>query len=174
MRELLTRERIEQLMIYMAGVISGEGRIYFTGGVTALLHGWRESTIDVDLIAHPEPAGFFAALPKIKDGFNINLELVAPHDFLPPLPGWESRSLYIARHGKLDFYHYDLYSQALSKIQRDHDRDRKDVAGMLRDRLIKADRLLELFQAIQPGLIRYPKVEPTLFAERVFRVAAGV
>jgi hypothetical protein len=31
------------------------GRIYLTGGATALLYGWRSTTIDVDLKANPEP-----------------------------------------------------------------------------------------------------------------------
>ena len=38
---------------------------------------------------------------------------------LPSLPGWRERSLFIDRHGRLDFYHYDPYSQALAKLERD-------------------------------------------------------
>lgn len=31
--------------------VTSEGRVYFTGGVSAVLLGWRETTIDVDLKA---------------------------------------------------------------------------------------------------------------------------
>jgi hypothetical protein len=58
-----------------------------------------------------------------------NIELAAPDDFIPPLPGWEEWSIFIARRGKIDFYHYDLYAQALAKIERGHARDLADGAG---------------------------------------------
>jgi hypothetical protein len=32
----------------------GDTRIYFTGGATAVLYGWRASTIDVDLKIVPD------------------------------------------------------------------------------------------------------------------------
>src|SRR3954465_15681033 len=103
MREPLTKERIEKLMAALGAAIPGEGSIYFTGGVSALLFGWRESTIDADLSADPEPSVFFEALPKIKNQLNANLELASPRDFLPELPGWRGRSRFIGRHGRLDF-----------------------------------------------------------------------
>ncbi|MCL6754979.1 hypothetical protein KBT16_29990 [Nostoc sp. CCCryo 231-06] len=42
----------------------GSGCIYFTGGASALLIGWRSSTIDVDIRLDPEPLGIFQAIPK--------------------------------------------------------------------------------------------------------------
>jgi len=47
---------IAKIRAYMAGLgrtVKGSGRIYLTGGATALLHGWRSSTIDVDFKADP-------------------------------------------------------------------------------------------------------------------------
>jgi hypothetical protein len=32
----------------------------------------------------------------------------APSHFIPELPGWETRSLFIAREGLVSFYHYDF------------------------------------------------------------------
>ena len=55
MRQPLNKGRIEKLMAALGAAIPGAGRIYFTGGVTALLFGWRESTIDADLWADEEP-----------------------------------------------------------------------------------------------------------------------
>ncbi|WP_373536823.1 hypothetical protein [Microcoleus sp.] len=42
---------------------SGSGCIYFTGGASALLIGWRNSTVDIDIRLDPEPSGIL----KIKD-----------------------------------------------------------------------------------------------------------
>jgi hypothetical protein len=40
----------------------GSGSIYFTGGASALLIGWRSSTVDIDIRLDPEPPGIFQAL----------------------------------------------------------------------------------------------------------------
>jgi hypothetical protein len=138
----------------------GPGRIYFTGGGTAVLFGWRATTIDLDLKAEPEPRGFFEAIAELKETVDLNLELASPDDFIPALPDWRERSILIARRHEVDFYHYDLYAQALAKIERGHQRDLADVRAMLGRGLIKRERLLELFGAIEPELIRYPAIEP--------------
>jgi hypothetical protein len=98
-----------KLMAFMAELgnrVRGPGRIYFAGGATAILHGWRSATIDVDLKPDPEPPGLFEALTVLKDELDINVEL-APDQFIPALPGWRERSLSIARHGQIEFFHYD-------------------------------------------------------------------
>jgi hypothetical protein len=173
MRSETNRERVTQFMESLGKAVTAPGRIYFTGGVSAVLMGWRNMTVDVDLKADPEPAGFFEALPQLKDKLDINLELACPSDFIPELPGWRERSAFIARHGKLDFYHYDFYSQALSKIERFHARDRQDIASMLADGMVEKTRLWELFQTIRPALIRYPAIDPAEFESRVRDITAS-
>jgi len=173
MRSETNRERVVQFMESLGKAVNAPGRIYFTGGVSAVLMGWRNMTVDVDLKADPEPVGFFEALPKLKERLDINLELACPSDFIPELPGWRERSPFIAHHGKLDFYHYDFYSQALSKIERYHARDRQDIAAMLRGGLIEKVRLSELFQMILPALIRYPAIDPAEFESRVRDISAS-
>lgn len=158
MRANTTKDRIDQLMRRMGAAVKSEGRVYFTGGVTAVLMGWRETTIDVDLKAEPEPQGFFECLPRLKEDLDINIELAAPDQFVPALPGWQSRSRFIAQHGQLGFYHYDFYAQALSKLERDHPRDRHDVDCMKRDGLVNGERLRELFESVEDQLIRYPAI----------------
>ncbi len=132
-----------------------------------MLMGWREMTVDIDLAADPEPQGFFEALPAIKDRLDINVKLACPSDFVPALPGWRERSLFIERHGAVDFLHYDFYSQALAKIERWHARDRIDVNRMIDDRLVDRERLWDLFEAILPALIRYPAIDPQAFESKV-------
>lgn len=167
MRPPLDILRLNEFMAAMGEKTKGPGRIYLTGGATALLHGWRPMTVDVDIKADPEPAGFFEAIASLKDELSVNIELASPSDFIPELPNWRERSLFIARHCLLDFYHYDPYGQALSKLERGHSRDQADVEAMLRDGLIKKILLLKFFTQIEPMLIRYPSLDPKTFREVV-------
>ncbi len=167
MRAETSVNKINQFMVELGKAVRSPGRIYFTGGVSAVLLGWRDTTLDVDLKADPEPQGFFEALPALKDAIDINIELAAPDDFIPQLPGWRERSTHIATHGPLSFYHYDFYSQALAKIERFHARDQGDVQQMLSTELVQRERLLELFQAIEPGLIRFPAIDAAGLRQRV-------
>jgi hypothetical protein len=163
MRPPLDRQKLERFMTTLARRVKGEGRIYLTGGSTALLHGWRASTIDIDLKADPEPNGWFEALAALKDELAVNVELAAPDQFIPALPGWRDRSLFIAKYDRLEFRHYDPYSQALAKLERGHARDLDDVNAMRAHGLIQPNRLLELFESIQAELIRYPALDPGSF-----------
>ena len=71
----------------------------------------------------------------------------------------------------MDYHHYDFYGQVLTKIERGHTQDVADVGAMGRRGLIRASRLLEFFEAIEPALIRYPALEPASFRDRVLRAA---
>ena len=171
MREPAGGPRVRDLMRLLGGAARGPGRIYLVGGASAVLLGWRATTVDVDLKLAPEPPGVFEAIARAKDALNVNVELAAPDDFMPPLPGWRDRSAFIARHGSIDFFHYDFYAQALAKIERGHESDLLDVDAMRRQRLIEPARLVGLFGAIEPALIRYPAIDPASFRDRV-RAAA--
>lgn len=148
-----------------------EARVYFTGGATAVLSGWRPTTVDLDLAVLPERDTLLRLLPRLKEELEINVELASPPDFIPELPGWETRSRFIGREGKVSFYHYDPYSQALSKLERGHAQDREDVAEMLRRGWVDRRELLRLFEEIEPLLYRYPAVDPASFRRAVEEVA---
>ena len=170
MRGEANRAKIERFMAELGNRVTGRGTIYLTGGSTAVIEGWRDMTIDVDLKAAPEPSGLFEAIAELKEIVDLNVELASPDDFIPALPNWRERSLFIVHCGSLDFYHYDLFSQALAKIERGHSRDLSDVAAMIERGLIDCPRLWQLFEAIQPELIRYPAIEPTVFRESVLAI----
>ena len=172
MRSQASAEKITALMEALGREVTGSGRIYLTGGATALLHGWRNSTVDVDLKADPEPTGWFEAIATLKDKLDVNIELAAPDQFIPALPGWKDRSRHIAQHGRLEFYHYDFYSQALAKLERGHARDLADVQAMLERQFIAPARLWELFLAVEPLLIRFPGITASLFRESVAHFCA--
>lgn len=167
MRAETDKAKVEAFMVALGNRVRGEGTVYLTGGATAVLHNWRPMTIDVDIKADPEPLGLFEALAHLKEELDINVELASPDQFIPAVPGWRERSLFIARHGRIQFFHYDPYGQALSKLQRRHERDIRDVRSMLQAGMIGTDGLLEMFARIEPQLIRYPAIDPSSFRAAV-------
>jgi hypothetical protein len=141
--------------------------VYLTGGGTAVLLGWRNTTIDVDLKLDPEPPGIFDAIQRLKDELDVNVELAAPDQFIPPVPGWQARSLNIGTFGQVEFLHYDPIGQALAKLERGHARDVADVRAMIDRRLLEPAALTSAFDEIRAELPRYPAVDERAFAEKV-------
>ena len=167
MRRPLDEQRLRDFLRTLGQQATADLRIYLTGGATAVLHGWRKSTVDVDLKMEPERDEVFRAIPRLKDELQVNVELASPDQFIPELPGWKERSLFIVQEGRSSFYHYDLYAQALAKIERGHERDIADVSEMLKRGLIQAPELRRLFDAIEPNLFRYPAINPKSFRTAV-------
>ena len=165
MRRPVDAERIRRFMRELGGEADRDIRLYFTGGASAVLFGWRTSTIDVDVKVEPETDRLFRALPRIKEKLEINIELASPDQFIPALSGWQERSPFIAREGRLSFFHYDFYSQALSKIQRGHSQDRTDVRQMIERELIDRQQLRHRFEEIEPQLYCFPAIDPEAFRQ---------
>lgn len=149
--------------------VRGEHAVYFVGGATAVLEGWRDSTVDIDIALHDARAAdeLLRALPAIKDELELNVEVASPADFVPVPAAWEARSPSIAREGSVTFLHFDPYSQALSKLERGYDRDLADVREMLVLGLVDPERLRAYFAEIEPELYRYPAIDPASFKRRV-------
>ena len=170
MRALTDGERLRQFMRRLGDAAEGPSRVYFTGGATAVLLGWRSSTIDIDLQFVPDRDELLRAVAKLKEQLSINVELAAPSHFIPELPGWETRSLFIATEHLISYYHYDFYSQALAKIERGHAQDRRDVEAMLAEGRVTPAKLRELFDTITPQLYRYPALDENSFRRALERV----
>ncbi len=115
-----------------------------------MLNGWRSSVFDVDILVIPEDDQVFRSLPELKESLELNIELASPADFIPEVPGWQDRSPAIDPRGKVRYHHYDLYAQALAKIER--------------------DRLMQHFEQIEPLLYRFPAIDPATFRRAVERV----
>lgn len=167
MRCLADRDLIQRFINSLAVRAKRETRLYFTGGATAVLLGWRASTIDVDILIVPDDDALLRALPELKEQLQINVELACPAHFIPELPGWEARSRFITHEGQLSFFHYDLYAQALAKIERGHTLDVSDVQEMFRRGFIEPSQLRKFFEESSPQLYRYPAVDPRTFREAV-------
>ena len=172
MRQLADTSHIRKFMRAMGEAARSPARLYFTGGATAVLVGWRDSTIDVDILIRPEQDALLQNVPGLKDQLQLNVELACPADFIPEVPGWEDRSLFVAQEGKLGFYHYDPYSQCLAKIERGHTQDVMDVRAMVERGMVQPDRLLALFDRIEPDLYRYPAIDPGSFRRAVHEVVS--
>jgi hypothetical protein len=151
----------------LATKAKGPGKVYFTGGATALLLGLREQTIDIDLKLEPEPAGVFEAIADLKNRLDLNIELASPDDFIPAPKDWQERSVPIASIGQLHYFHYDFTMQALAKLERGHDQDLQDVGRLMQHGHVTTDGIRRTFAEIEPAMIRYPAIEPTLFRQKV-------
>ncbi len=167
MRRFVDADRLKRFVAEAARAAGAGTCVYVTGGATAVLEGWRPSTIDVDIRVEPDRDALLREIPRIKEELQINVELASPSDFIPELPGWKERSREFAREGDVRFLHYDFYAQALSKIERGHAQDLADAREMVRRGLVEPARLLELFEAIVPALYRYPALDAGAFRRSV-------
>lgn len=167
MRELADEAHIDRFMRALGRAAKSEGRVYLTGGATAVLYGWRESTIDVDIKVVPDNDELLREIPKLKEQLNLNVELAAPSDFIPVADGWEERSPLIRREGKISFHHFDPVAQALAKAERGHDQDQRDVRQMIASGLIDPANVIAQFEAIEPELYRFPAIDPDSFRRSV-------
>lgn len=172
MRGLTDRQKLLLFMRHAGAAAREDTRIYLTGGASALLLEWRATTVDIDLRIEPDRGDVLRAIPLLKEQLQVNVELAAPDDFIPPLPGWRERSPFIAREGHVDFHHYDFYGQSLSKLERGHDRDLTDVTAMADRGLITPAELVRYFDLIEPELFRYPAIDPASFRRAVERFAS--
>ena len=159
MRDETDLRKLEAFLRELGNAVTSPGRIYLTGGGTAVLHGWRGMTIDVALKADPEPNGLFEAIARLKDSLSLNVELAFRRKI--PFPGFRNgkTEVFSSRVTGKSISIYDLYSQALSKLERSHARDELDVRAMVDRGLVDKSRLWELFEVIESGLLRYPAVD---------------
>ena len=174
MRRLADADRIERFMKELGRAARGEMAVYLTGGSTAVLKGWRATTVDVDMKMVPDRDEVYRALPALKESLELNIELACPDDFIPALPGWRERSAPIAREGNVSFYHYDFYAQVLSKLERGHAQDLVDAQRMVEDGLVDSERLVAFFDQIEPDLYRYPAIDAASFRQAVESFVASV
>lgn len=118
MRDAADAERIASLARELGRAVAPGTRMYLTGGATAVLEGWRESTADIDVRFEPDSDAALSRIAELKEELSVNVELASPLDFLPALNGWQERSRFRLREGNLEVFDFDPYSQALSKLER--------------------------------------------------------
>jgi hypothetical protein len=161
LRDAADADRIRRLAQELGRSVPAGTRMYLTGGATAVLEGWRESTVDVDVRFEPDSDAALRQIAALKEKISVNVELASPLDFLPPLASWRERCRFRFREGNLEVFDFDPYSQALSKLERGFELDLRDVDAMVESGLVEPSRLLELFEGVEPELYRFPAVDPS-------------
>ena len=141
--------------------------LFLVGGTSAVLVGWRASTMDIDLAMRPETDAMLRAIPALKERLHVNVELASPDGFIPVAPGWESRSPLVVKLGRVTFRHFDFHAQALAKIERGHGRDLADVIAMREHGLIVPAEVRACFARMEPELYRFPAIDPPTFRRAV-------
>ena len=167
MREVADRRKIEAFLTALAREATTATDIFLVGGTTAVLVGWRPTTIDIDLVMRPESDAMLRAIPALKERLQVNVELASPDQFIPVPTGWEERSPVITRIGRVTVRHYDPVAQALAKIERGHGRDLADVDAMIARGLISGAEVRGMFARIEPELYRFPAIDPPSFRRAV-------
>jgi hypothetical protein len=146
-------------------------RLYLTGGASQLLRGLRDSTVDIDLTFEPEDDDLLRSMVGLKEKLSLNVEIVSPAHFVPPLRGWRDRSEFALQVGRLVVFHFDPYTQVLAKLERGHARDLEDIRALVDGGIVDPARLRLLFAEIETDLFRYPAIDPKSLAASVDRLA---
>ena len=173
-RRSLTRKGLHDLMKELSRSAPRRGtyRVYFVGGGTAVLAGWRASTIDADLYADNDE--IFRDVQAVKERLQLNIEFARPEDFVPALAGTGNRHVFIEKIGKVSFYHYDPYAQLLSKVVRGFNRDMLDASNFVTSGMVDPGRFRSLVNAIpEAAYSKYPALSRRAVLEAVEDFLSG-
>ena len=157
MRPPIDRLRVHYFLVKLGMEFHFPARLYLVGGTTLVYEGLREQSLDIDIsyeVADEHDAEFTRVLRKLKEEMQVNVELASPGDFIPLPSGWKERAQHVGRFGQVDVFHFDLYSTALSKIERGREGDFQDVLSMLRGGQIALNELRAAFENILPRIER--------------------
>lgn len=155
MRPPIDRLRVHYFLVKLGMAFRHPGRLYLVGGATLVYEGLREQSLDIDIDYEVTPeheAEFSRVITVLKEELQINVELASPGHFIPLPAGWKDRARHVGRFGLVDVFHFDLYSTALSKIERGREGDYQDVLAMLRGGQIELEPLRHAFANILPRL----------------------
>ncbi len=151
MRPLTDRQRNELFLQRLGRRFTRPGRLYLSGSTTMVNESFRQKTLDIEItfeVADEHHGAFVAAVRDLKEQLSLNIEEASPAEFIPLPSGHQERSQYIGRYGQLDVFHFDLYSIALSKIERGTESDSEDVLTLLDSGRLELSLLSRFFGEI--------------------------
>ena len=152
-RDSVNRHRIEEFLNQLGKRFRGAGQVYLVGGTTMVYEGFSTQTLDIELTFELNPADhtdFIRVVRELKEELHVNVEEASPGHFIPLPSGYETRCQFLGRYGGLEVFHFDLYSMALSKIERATAEDFSDVLALLKRNWIQIEMLEETFREILP------------------------
>jgi hypothetical protein len=148
----------------------GPYRVFLVGGGTAVLSGWRHSSIDADFYSEQEIV--FRDIQGIKERLNVNVEFARPEDFVPALEGTADRHVFVETIQDVSYFHYDPYAQVFSKVVRGFRRDLDDAIHFVRSGMVAPGKLRELVEGIpEAAYSRYPALSLVAVREAVLDFA---
>lgn len=171
MRAPVDPSRLREFLAELSRSARHPTRLYLTGGASQLLRGVRDATVDIDLTFEPESDDILRTMVRLKEALNVNVEIVTPSHFVPPLPGWRDRCEFVLQLGDLSVFHFDPYTQVLAKLERGHARDIQDIESLVSLGVVDPSRLRELFARVRGELFRYPAIDPSSLVAAVERLA---
>ncbi len=175
-RPPVDRERVLTFLKALGDRFHGSGRVYLVGGATLIWEGLRTQTIDIDIaleVASSEHQALIDVIRRLKEEMQVNVEEAGPADFIPLPEGWRERCLFLDRFGRLDVFHFDLYSVSLSKIARGLESDFEDVLALLKTGRVDFAELERHYRSILPRFGRESlKQDPADFTSK-FRALAS-
>jgi hypothetical protein len=157
MRPPIDRLRVHQFLVKLGMDFRHAARLYLVGGTTMVYEGLRAQSLDIDItyeVDERHEAELSQIVRRLKDEMQINVEHASPGDFIPLPAGWKDRSKYVGRFGQVEVFHFDLYSTALSKIERGREGDFQDVLALLEGGQIILTELQEAYGNILPRMLR--------------------
>jgi hypothetical protein len=172
MRARADAEAVRGFLRELGRLVREPVTVYLAGGATAVIEGWRPTTVDIDLRIEPDSDDVLRWLPQLKERLGTNVELASPLDFLPEPAGWRDRSPFVTQEGPLTVRHMDHALQALAKLERGFDQDIADVEAMLARGLVDPGRLRAVFEEVEPRLFRFPAVDAGRLRNAVERIVA--
>ena len=152
-RDSVNRQQIEEFLNQLGRRFTGAGQVYLVGGTTMVYEGFRTQTLDIDLAfdLHPtDHTEFFQVVRELKEELHVKVKETSPGHFIPLPSSYETRFQFLGRYGKLEVFHFDPYSMALSKIERATAEDFSDVLSLLKHNWIQIEMLGETFREILP------------------------
>ncbi len=72
MRRLVDAERLRAFMRALGSLTDVETTCYLTGGASAVIVGWRDATVDIDVLFAPENDQLLRAIPDLKERLEVN------------------------------------------------------------------------------------------------------
>lgn len=117
--------------------------------------GFRRQTVDIDIsfdVDDRDHSAFVEAVRDLKERLSLIIEEASPAESIPLPSGYRERSPFIGRYGQLEVFHFDLYSTALSKIERGTESDFDDALSLLRSGRIDFSELTGYFEEL---MVRY-------------------
>lgn len=157
MRPPIDRKRVHTFLVRLGIEFRHPARLYLVGGTTMVYEGLRDQSLDIDIsyeVADHLDAEFSDCIRRMKDTMQLNVEYASPGDFIPLPAGWHDRAKFVGRFGQIDVFHFDLYSTALSKIERGREGDFQDVLALLSDSQIDLGELRAAYINIMPRMLK--------------------